>query len=113
MNFKSGFLKNTLMVLGALATFIGIASGVAIYNETVKPQWLKSYEKALSLESIDRPGAIVLLRKALVEADLEDAPLSSKRQITQKLGDYLYANFAQSDAARMTQTDNSKTDPAR
>jgi hypothetical protein len=103
MNFKSDFVKNALMVLGAFVTFIGIASGVAVYNETIKPQWLKSYEKALSLESIDRPGAIVLLRKALVEADLEDAPLSSKRQITQKLGDYLYASFTQSDAARMTQ----------
>ncbi|MDR3615435.1 MAG: hypothetical protein P4L53_17890 [Candidatus Obscuribacterales bacterium] len=96
-------MKNTLVVLGAFVTFIGVASGVAVYNETVKPQWLKSYEKALSLESINRSGAIVLLRKALVEADLEDAPLSSKKQITQKLGDYLYANFAQSDAARMTQ----------
>jgi len=109
MSFKSGAVNKFVITLGSLLTFTGITIGVAIYNETIKPLWLKDYEQALSQENIDRAGAIKLLRKSLVEAEKADAPFSSQKQITQKLGDYLYANFSQSDAARMTQTDNLQT----
>lgn len=105
MNFQSATLKRALLILGAFVAFAGIACGVAIYNDTVKPRWLKSYEKALALESINRKEAIATLQQALKEADREDAPLSSKKQIEQKLGDYLYANFAQSDFAKQIQAD--------
>jgi hypothetical protein len=108
MNFQ-GALERFLIIVGSLLCFVGIALGVAVYNETVKPLWLKDYERALSLESIDRPGAIKLLRQSLVEAEKADAPLSSQKQITQKLGDYLYTNFSQSDAARIMQTNNPQT----
>jgi hypothetical protein len=108
MNF-TGALRKILLIIGSLLCFVGIAFGVAIYSDTVKPVWLKDYEKAVELESIDRQGAINLLRQALAEAEKADAPPSSQKQITQKLGDYLYANFSQSNAARMTQIDKPGT----
>lgn len=106
MNFNNRALNITVSVFGAIVAFIGIAGGVAFYHEVNSPLWLKDYERAEAIQDVDKKGAIALLRRALIEAEEIKAPPSDKKQITQKLGDLLYANFAQSDMAKMTQTEN-------
>ena len=108
---KSGPLKQVLLTIGALATFIGIACGVAFYSEATTPLWLKDFEKAQAIEDVDKKGAISLLRKALIEAEKENVPLSSKKRIEQKLSGLLFADFAQSDLGKTTQEDTLPATP--